>query len=203
MCKGRVKSAHTRLEPVTDSSPQVTHLLHAWKGGDEEAFEQLLPVVYDELRRLAQRHLDRERVGHTMSATALVHEAYINLAQADAPHLNDRVHFMAIASRVMRRVLVWHARKRNAAKRGGGLVAATLDEQAVAEQTTLEEVLALDEALQELEQLEERLCRVVECRYFAGLTVPETAQALGISPATVKRDWTTARAWLKSRLTEL
>ena len=178
----------------------VTQLLQAWKGGDGEAFEALLPLVYDELRRLAGRHIDRERPGHTMSATALVHEAYINLAKGQVPSLNDRAHFLAIASRVMRRVLVWHARKRGTAKRGGGQAPLTLDEGLHSGSSGLEDVLALDGALKELERVDPRLCRVVECRYFTGLSVPETAEALEISPATVKRDWVIAKAWLKDRL---
>lgn len=180
--------------------PQVTRLLRDWQDGDPEALEHLLPLVYDELRSLAGRHLGRERPGHTLSATGLVHEAYLNLAAGSTPDLNDRVHFFAIASRVMRRVLVWHARRRSAAKRGGGGPLVTLNEETALAETAAEEVLALDQALKELEVLDERLCRVVECRYFTGLTVPETAEALGTSPATVKRDWTTARAWLKNRL---
>jgi RNA polymerase sigma factor (TIGR02999 family) len=182
--------------------PPVTRLLKDWQEGDPVALEHLLPLVYEELRRLAGRQLGKERPGHTLSATALVHEAYLNLAHGEAPRLNDRAHFFAIASRVMRRVLVWHARRRGAAKRGGGEPMVTLNEELAHADADAdaEEVLALDEALQELEALDARLCRVVECRYFTGLTVPETAEALGISPATVKRDWTTARAWLKRRL---
>lgn len=178
----------------------VTVLLDAWRSGDEAALESLLPLVYDELKVLAQRQLRGERAGHTLSATALVHEAYVNLASGRAPDLNDRLHFFAIASRVMRRVLVWHARRRGAAKRGGGLAPVTLDEAAVLDEGRREEILALDEALVALEALDPRLCRVVECRHFAGMTVPETAEALAISPATVKRDWTAARAWLRARL---
>jgi RNA polymerase sigma factor (TIGR02999 family) len=180
----------------------VTRLLEDWREGEPDALEQLIPLVYHELRRLAGRHLERERPGHTLSATALVHEAFMNLADGEVPRLNDRVHFFAIASRVMRRVLVWNARRRSAAKRGGGGPMVTLNEEAAMAETTADEVLALDRALDELDALDERLCRVVECRYFTGLTVPETAEALGISPATVKRDWTTAKAWLKRRLSE-
>lgn len=188
-------------EPPSEAQgTDVTRLLASWRGGDQAALEELVPLVYDELRVLAQRQLTKERDGHTLSATALVHEAYLNLAAGAAPSLNDRVHFFAIASRVMRRVLVWHARRRNAAKRGGGVIAVTLDEAAVVDAGTADEILALDEALAALEKLDPRLCQVVDCRHFGGLTVPETARALGVSAATVKRDWTTARAWLRARM---
>ncbi len=178
----------------------VTTLLHAWKDGDDGALDALVPLVYDELKRLAGGHLRREREGHTLSSTALVHEAWMNLARGPAPRLEDRVHFYAIASRVMRRVLVWHARRRNAAKRGGGTPPLPLEAAGHVAVTSDHDILALDEAMGELEQMDERLCRVVECRHFGGLNVQETATALGVSATTVKRDWTTARAWLKRRL---
>lgn len=184
---------------MSEGSP-VTALLHDWKDGDDRALESLIPLVYDELKRLAGAQLRNERPGHTLSATALVHEAYVNLARGPAPHLDDRVHFYAIASRVMRRVLVWHARKRTAAKRGGGAAALPLEAAHDVGTAPDHDILALDEAMAELEQVDERLCRVVECRHFGGLGVEETATALGVSPTTVKRDWTTARAWLKRRL---
>ncbi len=186
----------------TAERPEVTRLLHDWRSGDAVALERLMPMVYDELRRLAGLQLRRERAGHTLTPTALVHEAFLNLAQGDPPALNDRVHFYAVAARVMRRVLVWHARKRTAAKRGGGVQPVTLDGQSVVADGPAEDILALDGALQALEELDERLCRVVECRYFAGLSVVETGEALGISPTTVKRDWTTARAWLRRALSD-
>lgn len=181
-------------------APAVTALLHAWEDGDEGALDRLVPLVYDELKRLAGSHLRREQAGHTLSSTALVHEAWINLAKGPAPRLDDRVHFYAIASRVMRRVLVWHARRRTAAKRGGGAVALPLEAAREMAAASDADVLALDEAMVELERLDERLCRIVECRHFGGLTVTETATALDVSPSTVKRDWTTARAWLRRRL---
>ena len=178
----------------------VTQLLQQWQAGDAAAVDQLMPLVYDELRRLAHHHLKGERSGHTLSTTALVHEAYLNMiGQAPAPW-QDRTHFFAIASRVMRRVLIWYARKRNAAKRGGGQANVALDEEAVLSDDRLEELLALNHALERLEAMDPRLCRVVECRYFGGLSIPETAEVLAISPATVKRDWQTARAWLRRAL---
>jgi RNA polymerase sigma factor (TIGR02999 family) len=181
-------------------SGRITRLLRAWQGGDEAAANELLPLVYDELRRLARRQMAREGVGHTLSATALVHEAFISLVEHGSSNWQDRAHFFAISSRLMRRILVWSARKRGAAKRGGGPRPVSLDEALLADDQRRDEVLEVDRALERLEALDERLCRVVECRYFAGLEVLETAEALGISPATVKRDWQTARAWLRREL---
>ena len=178
----------------------VTQLIHDWRAGDEDAVDHLMPRVYDELRRIAQNQLRRERPDHTLSSTALVHEAFLNLVDQSPPFVSDRVHFFAIASRVMRRVLVWHARKRSAEKRGGGQQPVTLNEEAIFGDDRLDEILALDQALDRLEMMDPRLCRVVECRHFAGLTVPETAEALGVSAATVKRDWQSARAWLRREL---
>lgn len=184
------------------SQPAVTQLLLQWQEGDEAAMDDLMPLVYEELRRIAHRHLRRERADHTLSTTALVHEAYLNLVDQDMMPWQNRVHFYAIASRVMRRVLIWYARKRNAAKRGGGIPNLALDDVVVLSDDRMEELLALDQALEKLEAMDARLCRVVECRYFGGLSVQETAEALAISPATVKRDWQTARAWLRRTLDE-
>jgi RNA polymerase sigma factor (TIGR02999 family) len=188
----------------TTGKARITWLLQEWQAGDAAAGDQLLPLVYDELRLLARRHLARERPGHTLGATALVHEAYISLVEHGSSAWQDRAHFFAIASRVMRRVLVWSARKKGAGKRGGGVRPLTLSDgldSGLPETTApADEVLDVDRALDRLEALDERLCRVVECRYFAGLEVAETAEALGVSPATVKRDWQTARAWLRREL---
>ena len=161
-----------------------------------------MPLLYEELRRLAHHHLRHERDGHTLGTTALVHEAYLNLVGQIETPLNSRLHFFAIASRVMRRVLIWYARRRTAAKRGGGVPALALDDVAVLAADRADELLALDEALGRLEALDARACRVVECRYFGGLSVPETAEVLGISAATVKRDWQAARAFLRRSLQE-
>ncbi|MEO1727563.1 MAG: ECF-type sigma factor [Bacteroidota bacterium] len=182
------------------SSPAVTQLLHEWQGGDEAALDRLMPLVYDELRQRAHYHMRHERDGHTLSTTALVHEAFLNLAGDGPAAWENRAHFFAIASRVMRRVLIWYARQRNAAKRGGGAARLSLDEAMLLTDARLDDLLALDDALERLERLDPRLCRVVECRHFGGLSVQETATALSISPATVKRDWQTARAWLRRAL---
>jgi RNA polymerase sigma factor (TIGR02999 family) len=178
--------------------------LQEWRAGDERALDRMIPMVYAELRVIARRHLKRERPGHTLDTVGLVHEAYIHLVDQSAVDWQDRAHFYAIASRTMRRVLVWHARRRSAGKRVDGRLV-TLDRQAgLAGEDGREglDLLALDEALTELESIDARLCRVVECRYFGGLGVADTAAALGISAATVKRDWQAARAWLRVRLEE-
>lgn len=182
--------------------PEVTLLLRQWQGGDEAALDRLLPVVYDELRRRAHRHVRRERDGPTLCTTALVHEAFLALAADPPAALADRAHFYAVASRVMRRVLVWAARRRTAAKRGGGLPDLPLDPSVWLAAPRLDEALAVDAALDRLERLDPRLCRVVECRHFGGLSVDETAAALGVSAATVKRDWQAARAWLRRELAD-
>lgn len=180
----------------------VTRLLHRWREGSDSALGELVPMVYNELQAIARRHLAREHPGHTLTTAALVHEAYLELVNQAAVEWQDRVHFFAIASRTMRRVLVWHARKRNAVKRGANSLLTLDDAIAISACSSddAEELLALDDALQRLEAMDERLCRVVECRYFGGLSVEETATALGISPATVKRDWQAARAWLRVAL---
>ena len=182
------------------STHEVTLLLQRWRDGDEAALDDLMPIVYEALRQLAHRHLQHERAGHTLSTTALVHEAYLNLVGQAALTLQNRGHFFAIASRVMRRVLIWYARRRNAEKRGAGQPALPLDGVSLATSMKVDELLALDQAMARLEAMDERLCRVVECRFFGGLSVQETGDALGISPATVKRDWQTARAWLRREL---
>ena len=180
----------------------VTALLHQWHAGDAAALESLVPLVYEELRRLAHAQMRRERPDHTLNTTALVHEAYLNLA-GDAPDLNSRSHFFGVAARVMRRVLIWNARRKMADKRGGGQRPEPLgpDAEAASVEEDIATMLEVDTALTELEATEPRWCRVVECRYFTGLTIAESAEALGISPATVKRDWESARAWLEARLT--
>jgi len=160
-----------------------------------------MPLVYGELRRLAHHYLSQERAGHTLQSTALVHEAYLRLAGQDAPQWQNRAHFFGIAARIMRQILVEYARGRGTAKRGGKALTLTLDE-AVANPQQLDiDVVALDRALSELSELDSQQGRIVELRFFAGLTIEDTSEVLGISPATVKRDWITARAWLYRAMT--
>ena len=179
----------------------MTEVLQRISGGDPGAVDRLLPLVYDELRALARRELRRERSDHTLQPTALVHEAYLKLARLDRLEWRDRAHFFGAAAGTMRRVLVSHARRKRAEKRGGGAKAVPLENVVLAARERPEDVLALDEALARLADLDSRQAQVVECRFFAGMSVPETAEALGVSPATVKRDWTAARAWLNRELT--
>jgi RNA polymerase sigma-70 factor, ECF subfamily len=178
------------------SSNQVTALLIRWGQGDDAACEKLFPLVYDELRRLARRCLAGERADHTLQSTALVHEAYLRLVDHSAVHSDDRVHFFAVAAQLMRRILVDHARMRYAAKRGGNRLTLTLSEAVALPQQREINLTALDDALHELSRIDPQQAQIVEMRFFAGLSIEETSQALGISPATVKRDWALARAWL-------
>jgi RNA polymerase sigma factor (TIGR02999 family) len=172
---------------------EVTRLLQAARCGEREALDRLLPLVYDELRQLAARQLGRERAGHTLGATALVHEAYVKLSGGGTCGAGDRAHFLAIAARAMRQVLVDHARRRARAKRGGGWERTTLGEGDAAVEFRPEEMLALDRALEELDP---RQREIVEYRFFAGMEEREVAEVLGISERTVRRDWVKARAWL-------
>jgi RNA polymerase sigma factor (TIGR02999 family) len=186
------------LGPPSEPSPAVTALLRAWAQGDAAARDRLFPIIHGELRRQAARHLWRERRNHTLQPSALVNETYLRLAASPGLDWHNRAHFFAIAGRVMRQVLVDHARRRQAAKRDG--VRVTLVE-AAAKAAPLE-VLDLETALEELAALDARQAQVVEMRYFAGLDIEETAEVLGVSPRTVKREWQTARAWLRRRLLE-
>lgn len=183
-------------------SGDVTRLLLGLAGDGRAATDEVFPIVYEELHRVARRQLSQERPEHTLSATALVHEAYMRLAGADGIEWESRAHFFAIAARAMRRILINHAEARNAAKRGGTWQRVQLETDVALAEGWSEELLALDDALNRLAELDDRQCRVVECRYFAGMTVEETAAGLGISVATVKRDWTMARAWLNRALAE-
>ncbi|MGD8494910.1 MAG: ECF-type sigma factor [Gemmatimonadales bacterium] len=183
---------------MAKSRGDVTRLLAAVEAGDSGALERLLPLVYDELRHLAEIQLRRERAGHTLQPTALVHEAYMKLAGGDLS-ISDRAHFLAIAARAMRQALVDHARRRDRAKRGGGLRPVTLTGGSWSETLDLDELLALDAALEELEP---RQRQVVEGRFFGGMTEEEVATVLGVTRRTVRRDWVKARAWLYRRLYE-
>ena len=181
---------------------EVERLLARAGAGDERAMADLMPLVYDELRRIAGRYMRRERPGQTIQATALVHEAYLRLLKDRAKDWRTRAHFVGIAANAMRQILVERARARGAAKRGGGREKVTIDEGAIAGPSEPIDVEVLDEALERLAALDARQARIVELRFFGGLTVEEAADVLGISPATLKRDWTVARAWLKRELDE-
>ena len=183
-----------------DARHDVTDLLVAWRDGDKEALDRLIPLVHDELRRIAHAYLTRERADHTLRTTALVNEAYLRLVDNSRVQWRDRAQFFAAAAGSMRRILVDYARHHRAGKRGGGLGVLPLDEAAIVVEERAEMLIALDDALERLESMDARLCRVVECRYFAGLTDAETAEALGVTSRTVRRDWVKARGWLYAAL---
>jgi RNA polymerase sigma factor (TIGR02999 family) len=182
-----------------ESSGDVTKLLRHWRTGDEKALGELLPLVYNELRRVARAALRRERPDHTLQSTALVHEAYLRLMGSEPPELRNRPHFIAVASRLIRQVLVDYARERGAAKRDGGcrIAAEYLEGLAVADDA---ELLELDEALNDLYRTDERQAKIVDMKFFGGLSSPEVSEVLGLSRVTVDRDWATARAWLHRQL---
>lgn len=191
---GRVKGTVT-----TPSQTGVTELLADWSKGDEEALTKLIPLVYDELHKLASRHLRRERSDHTLQTTALVHEAYLKLvAQKDA-NWQNRAQFFGVAAQLMRRILVDHARRHQASKRGGSFYKVTLDEE-LASSVESDELLVLDRALDQLAAFDPRQSRVVELRIFGGLTLEETAQAINTSPRTARREWSMAKAWLRREI---
>ena len=185
---------------TTTRSARVTDLLRAWGGGDEGALGKLMPIVEAELRRLARIHMRRERQGHTLQPTALVNEVFVRLVDAHSIAWADRAHFFGITARLMRRVLVDHARSRGYQKRGGGAHRVTLDENLAITPAAEVDFVELDAALTRLEALDERKCQIIEMRFFGGFTVEETAQALGVSPDTVKRDWRLAKLWLLKEL---
>jgi RNA polymerase sigma factor (TIGR02999 family) len=185
---------------MADDCGDITQLLHDLKGGDSAAEHLLLPIVYAELHRLAGALMRRERTGHTLQATALIHEAYLQLIDQRDKDWQNRVHFFAVAAQVMRRVLVDHARTRRAAKRGGAYRKVSLDEALTLTNEQSDEIVAIDEALSRLACLDPRQGRVVELRFFGGLTEDETAHVLGIASRTVKRDWRVAKAWLHGEL---
>lgn len=187
--------------PIQDTRA-VTQLLRAWTGGNDEALEALLPLVEAELRRLARTYLSRERKGHTLQTTALVNEAFVRLVDARSVPWQDRAHFLGIAARLMRRVLVDHARTRGYQKRGGDLQRVSLDEAMAVSPDPDFNLLALDRALEKLAAADPRKAQVIEMRFFGGLTVEETAEALRVSPDTVKRDWRLAKLWLLRDLGE-
>jgi RNA polymerase sigma factor (TIGR02999 family) len=185
---------------MTPSSHEVSQLLHAWGEGDSSALDRLMSLVYDELRRMARRHIARQAPGHMLQTTALVHEAYLKLVDLKDVRWQDRAHFFAVAAKAMRHILVDYARSRHAAKRGGRFRIVSLDEAAAICEDRAAEVVALDDALKGLAALDPRKCQVVELRYFGGLSVADTAEVLGVSPETVARDWRLARTWLLREL---
>lgn len=196
-------SAHPPQRRATLTTPSpgtVTRLLLDWTKGDRAALDKLVPLVYAELRRLAGRQLQRERPDHTLQPTALVHEAYLRLVDERGLHVHGRAHFLAIAARVMREILVDHARRRGRAKRGGGEPKLALDSAAVPTDPQPVDVIALDEALTRLSVVDPQQSRIVELRFFGGLTIEETAGVLEVSPATIKREWGMAKAWLYREL---
>jgi RNA polymerase sigma factor (TIGR02999 family) len=184
------------------SSPDITQLLKDWSDGDGQAPAQLMPLVYQELRRLADHYMSHERVSHTLQPTALVNEAYLRLIDQTRVNWQNRAHFFGIAAQLMRRILLDHARAHHAGKRGGVAKRLSLDEAAILPEERASDLIALDEALEELAKFDERKSRIVELRFFGGLGVDETAEVLGIHRATVLRDWAVAKAWLHRELSK-
>jgi len=188
---------------MNSSSQNITKLLLDWRNGDQEALDRLMPLVYEELRRMANYYMRNERKGHTLQTSALVNEAYLRLVDHENIAWQNRSHFFGLAAQAMRRILVDHARSRNYQKRGGAAQQVSLDEAATLAEDRAAELIALDDALQELAKLDPRKSQIVEMRYFGGLTGDEVAEALSISTATVSRDWETAKAWLLRELSRV
>jgi RNA polymerase sigma-70 factor (ECF subfamily) len=185
---------------MTPSPQEVTQLLIEWGNGSEAAADKLMPLVYEELHRLAHRYMGHERPGHTLQTSGLVNEAYLRLIDQSQVHWQNRSHFFGIAAQMMRRILVDYARNRRYAKRGGNARQVPLDEGLIVSEERGEEIVALDDALQNLATIDERKSRIVELRFFGGLSIEETAETLGVSPGTVMRDWTLAKAWLRREI---
>jgi RNA polymerase sigma-70 factor (ECF subfamily) len=185
-----------------NSSPDITQLLKDWSDGDGQVPSQLMPLVYQELRRLADHYMSHERVSHTLQPTALVNEAYLRLIDQTRVNWQNRAHFFGIAAQLMRRILLDHARAHHAGKRGGVAKRLSLEEAAILPEERASDLIALDEALEELAKLDDRKSRIVELRFFGGLGVDETAEVLGIHRATVLRDWSVAKAWLHRELSK-
>ena len=185
---------------MTPSPPNVTELLIAWGNGDQNACDELMPLVYEELRTLAHCYMTRERPAHTLQTAGLVNEAFLRLVDQRNVHWQNRAHFFGVAAQMMRWVLVDYARNRNYAKRGGNARQVSLDESLIISEERSEEVVAIDEALQRLSDFDSRKGQIVELRFFGGLSIDETAEVLKVSPGTVKRDWTLAKAWLRREI---
>jgi RNA polymerase sigma factor (TIGR02999 family) len=187
---------HVQYRDHSGESDEITLLLKACSIGEPDAFDRLMPLVYDDLRAIAHRRLRLERAGHTLGTTAVVHEAYVKLVDQASATWRDRAHFYAVSARVIRNLLIDYARERKAAKRGGGAILLPLDEQLAGEPPRTIELLALDEALTDLGRRDGRLERLIECRFFGGMTMQETAETMGVSLSTAERDWRRARAYL-------
>ena len=187
---------------TTPAPEEMSQLLRDWSNGDQAALDKVMPVVYQELHRLAHHYMRKERVGHTLQTTALVNEAYMRLANYKKMRWQSRAHFFGVAAQVMRRILVENARSKNFAKRGGGAEKISLDETAVVSAGRSAEVIAVDDALTELESWDPRKGRIVELRFFGGLSIEETAEVLKVSPTTVQREWRSAKAWLYKAISE-
>jgi RNA polymerase sigma factor (TIGR02999 family) len=185
---------------MTTSPQQVTQLLVAWGNGDQAARDQLMPLVYDELHRLAHRYMNRERPGHTLQTSGLVNEAFLKLVDQRDVKWQNRAHFFGIAAQMMRRILVDYARNRRYAKRGGNAHQVSLDEAVIVSEERAADVVALDDALKGLAEFDLRKSQIVELRFFGGLSIEETAEVLSVSPGTVMRDWTLAKAWLRREM---
>lgn len=196
----KVEYDSTRMAAIAVQPVNLTALLLKWGQGDEQALERLVPLVHRQLKQIARRCMARERAGHSLQATALVNEVYVRLIDGKAVQWQDRAHFLAVAARVMRRVLVDHARARGNQKRGGGAVRVTLDEALVVAGDSRQDFVALDDTLQALAAFDERKSRVIELRFFGGLSVEETAAVLDVSRDTVMRDWRLAKAWLQREM---
>jgi RNA polymerase sigma-70 factor (ECF subfamily) len=186
---------------MSEAPHEVTEILQQWREGDRGAAERLFPLVYDELRRQARRHLRRERSDHTLQPTALVHEAYLRMVDQTSPAIDNRSHFFGFASRVMRQILVDHSREHNAEKRGGAAQRFSLADIDSLPQQSASDMIELDEAMQKLEAIDDRKCRVVDMRFFGGLKETEIAEVLGVTEKTVRRDWQFAKLWLYRELT--
>lgn len=188
------------MSDAAPTSPQVTQLLTAWSDGDQAARDKLVPLVYEELHRLAHRYMKRESPGHTLQTSALVNEAFVRLVDQKNVRWQNRAHFFGIAAQMMRRILVDYARSRNYAKRGGGAAQISLDEGLIVSDERSAEVVNVHEALERLAEFDARKSQIVELRFFGGLSIDETAEVLSVSPGTVMRDWTLAKAWLRREI---
>ena len=187
---------------MSDSTNEITQILSRWSNGDNEALDQLIPLIYPELRRIARSHMHREKPGNTLQTSALINEAYIRLTGVRSVDWRDRDHFFAASSQIMRRILIDHARRYRYKKRGGGVADLELNDELLTQRKRSADLIALDDALEALGKFDKRKAKIVELRFFGGMTVEETASILGVSPITVNREWRVARAWLLGEINE-